>query len=518
MSIKLNDSIRVQGGKPVEDKRLNNGVVYDSINQANTLINKTDRYPTLEVAIKIGGATFIYWYKEGIENSDLVLKQEGGGGEGTLPSIMIFKDTVPTYNDLQAVTGQEQGWVYGVVSQGKLYVWIEDYGRIAGNNIWKDMGVTVDFSNYYTREEVDDLLEDYVVSDFLNTYFYTKEQSNNRYISKQGINLGDTGNIPEMKTGDISGIYRGYGASNPIQDWAPFLQMSVGDTYAQISVDQYSGALSYRAGFQKNPYTATRTAWDTGNLPNPATQTWVNQYFLGADTAIAAGFVNGNKEIPYIRHSDMTVVELATNTWVTTQTTPATQAEVEASTGTDDKPTSSEPATEDRKFLSLFNFFKLIKKLRYIHLLPNSATAVANRFWSNGFRLLYANNSGVASTVAYTSDLPTTFNYTPTGNFTTSQLKTAAENAGLIFNGLHIIIKINSTNYTLTVDNGADNPFTIITIGIRRVSGSSGSINIVSTRNLNTGIDGVTILNGNENSMGLLNFGTNEDLLTIKNQ
>ena len=76
MSIKLNDSIRVQGGKPVEDKRLNNGVVYNSVIQANTLIAKTDRYPTLEVAIKIGGATFIYWYKEGIEDSDLVLKQD----------------------------------------------------------------------------------------------------------------------------------------------------------------------------------------------------------------------------------------------------------------------------------------------------------------------------------------------------------------------------------------------------------------------------------------------------------
>lgn len=276
MSIKLNDSIRVQGGKPVEDKRLNNGVVYTSVTQANALIAKTDRYPTLEVAIKIGGATFIYWYKDGVENSDLVLKQEGGGGEGTLPSIMIFKDTVPTYNDLQAVTGQEQGWVYGVVSQGKLYVWIEDYGGIAGNNIWKDMGVTVDFSNYYTREEVDDLLEDYVVSDFLNTYFYTKEQSNNRYISKQGINLRDTGNIPEMKTGDISGIYRGDGASNAVYDYSPFIQMTTADTFAQLHFNYLNGEMAYRAGNADIGYSPIRISWDTGNLVNPATQTWVN--------------------------------------------------------------------------------------------------------------------------------------------------------------------------------------------------------------------------------------------------
>ena len=95
----------------------------------------------------------------------------------------------------------------------------------------------------------------------------------------------------------------------------------------------------------------------------------------------------------------------ATESWVTTQTAPATQAEVEASTGTESQPLSAEPATENRKFLSLFNFFKLIKKLRYIHLLPNSATAVANRLRSDGSRLHYANNSAIESTVAYTSDL-----------------------------------------------------------------------------------------------------------------
>ena len=96
-------------------------------------------------------------------------------------------------------------------------------------------------------------------------------------ISKQGIDLGNTADVPNMKIGNHNGVYRAYGASNPIQEYAPFLQMSVGDTYAQISVDQYSGNLSYRAGFQNNPYSATRTAWDTGNLVNPATQTWVNQ-------------------------------------------------------------------------------------------------------------------------------------------------------------------------------------------------------------------------------------------------
>lgn len=95
----------------------------------------------------------------------------------------------------------------------------------------------------------------------------------------------------------------------------------------------------------------------------------------------------------------------ATESWVTTQTAPATQAEVEASTGTESNPTSSEPATEDRKFLSLFNFFKLIKKLRYIHLLPNSATAVANRLRSDGGNLFYANSSAVERKLAYNDEV-----------------------------------------------------------------------------------------------------------------
>lgn len=108
MSIKLNDSIRVQGGKPVEDKRLNNGVVYNSVLQANTLIAKTDRYPTLEVAVKTGGVTSIHWYKEGIENSDLVLKQEGGGGESYIEITKFELDSHITNSTLKP------GVLYGI--------------------------------------------------------------------------------------------------------------------------------------------------------------------------------------------------------------------------------------------------------------------------------------------------------------------------------------------------------------------------------------------------------------------
>lgn len=139
-------------------------------------------------------------------------------------------------------------------------------------------------------------------------------------ISKQGINLGDSGNIAEMKTGDISGIYRGGPASNPVYEHSTFFQMSAADTFAQIHLKFQNGEMAYRAGNVGGGYSQLRVSWDTGNLVNPATQTWVNQQgYLLADSAAYAGFIVGNKERPYIRHSDMTVVELATNTGVNEQ-------------------------------------------------------------------------------------------------------------------------------------------------------------------------------------------------------
>ncbi|MFJ1491537.1 hypothetical protein [Capnocytophaga canis] len=71
MAILLNDSIKVQGGKPVEDKRLNNGTPWESVEQVNQNILPTDRYISLEVLI----GDRIYWYKGGVADSDLVEKE-----------------------------------------------------------------------------------------------------------------------------------------------------------------------------------------------------------------------------------------------------------------------------------------------------------------------------------------------------------------------------------------------------------------------------------------------------------
>lgn len=87
MAIDLNDSIRVKGGKPAEDKRLNNGFPYTSVAQVIDLIKKTDRYQSLEVVIKLDNVNQVYWWKEGVEDTDLVLSISASTPE-TLETVM----------------------------------------------------------------------------------------------------------------------------------------------------------------------------------------------------------------------------------------------------------------------------------------------------------------------------------------------------------------------------------------------------------------------------------------------
>ena len=70
MSIKLSDSIRVGQQKPLEDKYFNELVPYTSTSQVNTLLLKSVRH--IGLTVNINGKE--YWYKDGIEDSNLVLK------------------------------------------------------------------------------------------------------------------------------------------------------------------------------------------------------------------------------------------------------------------------------------------------------------------------------------------------------------------------------------------------------------------------------------------------------------
>lgn len=138
-----------------------------------------------------------------------------------------------------------------------------------------------------------------------------------------------------------------------------------------------------------------------------------------------------------------------------------------------------------------------------------ASNAIPNTFWTNSAgNPMHTNGAGVSKQLQAGSNV---FVYTPTGNFTISAIKTAMETAGLIFNDSHIIINLGTNNYTCSIDLAAAN--FIFTIGRR----GTGSISFSSTRTLNSGPDAITILNGNESSMALIDCGTTTDFLKIRN-
>jgi hypothetical protein len=75
MSIQLSDNIRVGQQLPLESKYFNGTVPYTDIAQAESLITIGLRHRGLTVNI----AGVEYWFKDGINNGDLVEKTAGGG-------------------------------------------------------------------------------------------------------------------------------------------------------------------------------------------------------------------------------------------------------------------------------------------------------------------------------------------------------------------------------------------------------------------------------------------------------
>lgn len=116
MAIILNDNIKANIAKPLEDKRMNNGVPYTDVAQANSLLNPVvDRYESLEVVIGTPSNWSIYWYKDGVADSDLVLKQDGGDvtaagnnnftGQNTFEEITEFNSAITANGGIETPTG-----------------------------------------------------------------------------------------------------------------------------------------------------------------------------------------------------------------------------------------------------------------------------------------------------------------------------------------------------------------------------------------------------------------------------
>lgn len=135
--------------------------------------------------------------------------------------------------------------------------------------------------------------------------------------------------------------------------------------------------------------------------------------------------------------------------------------------------------------------------------------ALANSIWFDG-NAFWLNPTVGASRRFNTG---TTFNYTPTGNFTLSAVKNAMEAAGYNFNDSNVNIILGSNNYTCSIDIGAANIGKSLTI--ERTG--TGSISFSSTRTLDSGADAITIMNGNEISMIRIRFGTSKDFIIIRN-
>ena len=84
MAIVLDDNIRVGQQKPADDKYFNNLVPYTSVAEANTLLLQSIRHIGLTININ----NVEYWYKDGIDDINLVIKSNGGNG-----STSIISDT-----------------------------------------------------------------------------------------------------------------------------------------------------------------------------------------------------------------------------------------------------------------------------------------------------------------------------------------------------------------------------------------------------------------------------------------
>lgn len=151
-------------------------------------------------------------------------------------------------------------------------------------------------------------------------------------------------------------------------------------------------------------------------------------------------------------------------------------------------------------------------KIAALILPPNTNPNVANRLWSDGTYVYYDNGLAIPKRLGWSQS--NVFTYTPTGNFTLSAIKTAMENAGYVFNDAHIIVNLGSNNFTFLIDIGASNPSNLFTI----TRTGTGSISFSSTRTLNAGVDNITIMNGNENSMALVQMRANTDFLTVRNK
>ena len=76
MAIILNDNIKINAGKPSESKYLSSsGIAYSSTTEATINVPISERYLGLTVLVDTGTSNIEYWWREGVEDVDLIEKK-----------------------------------------------------------------------------------------------------------------------------------------------------------------------------------------------------------------------------------------------------------------------------------------------------------------------------------------------------------------------------------------------------------------------------------------------------------
>ena len=167
MSIKLSDSIRVGQQKPLEDKYFNELVPYTSTAQVNTLLPKAVRH--IGLTVNINGEE--YWYKDGIENEDLVLKINNIDTSNLVPYTGANKDVNIASNYFKTSKGFE------LTKDADNYFRVQDIGNYN----------TLDFSSLDTGDDNFGRVI-FLVNPDDNLYFYKENNSGFNHFSVNEIN------------------------------------------------------------------------------------------------------------------------------------------------------------------------------------------------------------------------------------------------------------------------------------------------------------------------------------------
>lgn len=89
MSVPVNDNFAISAPKPIDERQAGSfsggrSIPYASVSAANIKVVKPVRYKTLTVPVLVGGLSVMHWWKDGVEDSDLVPRDQWGGLSGDI--------------------------------------------------------------------------------------------------------------------------------------------------------------------------------------------------------------------------------------------------------------------------------------------------------------------------------------------------------------------------------------------------------------------------------------------------